>query len=110
MPTTKSKSVAKQTAQTEKKAKKKDTGTPVYTIEKNVPYSGTNSSLIRCKYPFAKMKVGDSFSFNAKDASRIQSSASSFGKKHGKVFSVRKDPRYPAKRRIWLLKTVKVKK
>lgn len=42
-----------------------------------------------CKYPFAEMKVGDSFAVAASDRNRIQTAASKFGHRHARKYSIR---------------------
>lgn len=41
------------------------------------------------KYPFAEMKVGDSFAVAARDLKKVQSSASWYGRSHNKKYSFR---------------------
>ena len=55
-----------------------------FKIEHNVPQPGP-------KYPFAKMKPGDSFFFAGKEnRTKISNAAINYGKHHGMKFMVRK--------------------
>ncbi len=54
-------------------------------IEKNVPVVENKK-----KYPFGQMAVGDSFFADVIDPNSIKVCASLFGKKHNKMFTVRK--------------------
>lgn len=45
----------------------------------------------RVKYPFASMAVGDSFAVPENKSRYARSGASTFGKKHGRTFTSRKE-------------------
>ncbi len=59
-----------------------------YPISPNIPIP--NKRIRPSKYPFAMLKIGDSFEFNKDEIKRVGSAASSFGKKHNKRFLVRR--------------------
>jgi len=57
-----------------------------YEVRRNVGMPARKSH----KYPFSSMAPGDSFQFPTEDISRIRSASSSYGKRHGMEFSVRR--------------------
>ena len=59
-----------------------------YKIESGVQMSKSGRSQI-CKYPFAEMKVGDSFAVAASDLEKIRTSASHFGRRNERKYAVR---------------------
>lgn len=50
------------------------------------PFSGKPGG--RPKYPFWKMEIGETFTITGKHHNTIRASASSYGKRHGKKFTV----------------------
>ena len=63
-----------------------------YKIESGVQMSKSGRSQI-CKYPFAEMKVGDSFAVAASDLEKTRTAASYFGRHNERKYSVcRVDP------------------
>ena len=68
---------------------RKENRTMIYVVEKGIPIPDSRFGRDRkgkSKYPFARMKVGDSF-FSKHN---IQSIARAYGKRSGMVFSTRK--------------------
>jgi hypothetical protein len=43
----------------------------------------------KTKYPFSSMQPGDSFEFPADEKEKVQSAASSYGRRHDMTFKVR---------------------
>ena len=63
-----------------------------YKIENGVPMPKSGQGQI-CKYPFAEMKVGDSFAVAAGDLEKIRTAASYFGRRIERKYAVRRiDP------------------
>lgn len=65
-----------------------DTNPPVrfpLTIESNKPIPIPLANI----YPFAKMEIGDSFYVDGKNAMRVTSAASVYGKRRKKKFTIR---------------------
>lgn len=58
-------------------------------IERGIPIPLRNSER-ESVYPFAKMKIGDSFKVARDKAQSVRASANSFGIKHKRKFVVRK--------------------
>lgn len=69
-----------------------------YKIENKYPIGQLNGLV---KYPFAKMKVGDSFWYSANEKRNVASAASVYGKKHDMGFSTRTNKKGG---RIWRIK------
>lgn len=61
----------------------------MYEIEKRVNYEGSWKKGRPSIYPFGDMEVGDSFSAPISERKKIKSSASLFGKRNSKKFSIR---------------------
>ena len=61
-----------------------------YEIEQNVPLP-TNARNKESRYPFATMKVGDTFFVSDKHPSHVRNAACHFQRKLGVKFIVRKD-------------------
>lgn len=60
---------------------------PNYVIDDNVPLPARGTTR---KYPFAGMKVGQSFAIGDDDRSRVRSAAAQHGARNGGKFIVRK--------------------
>lgn len=60
-----------------------------FIVEKNVAYPLPLRD--KPRYPFATMKLGDSFSFSKEYATKIRSAAWAAGEKYNAKFSVRKE-------------------
>lgn len=60
----------------------------MFEIEKNIPM--TRSA--RFKYPFPEMEAGDSFGFPGDKLETVSAAASTYRRRHGRKFSVRKMP------------------
>lgn len=69
-----------------------------FKIEKNIPIGNVSK---QNKYPFAKMSVGDSFSFPKKLSSNISSAACTFVKTPGRQGWKFKTKTASAKGRCW---------
>ena len=63
-------------------------GNGEYKIEKRVPLPKGKGHGRKRKYPFAEMKVGDSFSFDESQIRNVRTSASHHAARLGFVFTV----------------------
>jgi uncharacterized protein (DUF2249 family) len=62
-----------------------------FAIENDVP-TPHRSQGPRVSYPFREMKVGDSFVVPEDYEPQVRTSACAYGRRHGKIFTVRKRP------------------
>ena len=71
-----------------------------FLVEKDVPLP----AWFEQKYPLAEMDVGDSFLVpdpSLADLRRLRAAVCHFGKRHERLYSVRKDPKKPGSYRCW---------
>lgn len=86
-----------------------------YKIEKNIPQPAPRKSIVKGRYPFAEMSVGDSFFIPIEKgdtirgmSNRVSVAAFTYGKLHKKKFSQRQHKNEktgePEGLRVWRLK------
>lgn len=68
-----------------------------FAIDKNVPMPAPKRGR-RSKYPFAQMRVGDSFSFDLKLRNTVSAAASAYASNNGVKFAMRSEG---GNARIW---------
>lgn len=68
-------------------------------IDKGIPIPKERPAAL--KYPFDKMRVGDSFSVPALDRNLVSSAAYHYGRRHGMSFTVRTSSK---EQRVWRIK------
>ncbi len=59
-----------------------------YKVDKDIPIPPARSTLAR--YPFADMEPGDTFAVPAEENKKVRLAAHSYGKRHGKAFTIRR--------------------
>lgn len=69
-----------------------------YKIESGVPMPKRDQI---CKYPFAEMKVGDSFVVFASDLEKTRTAASHFGRHNERKYAVRRVDPIKGEYRCW---------
>lgn len=70
-----------------------------YKIEHNIPFGVIEKS--KSKYPFARMKIGDSFQFDYSDRVRVSVSLANFKLAHPEFDFKTKSSRDLGKGRVW---------